>query len=297
MITYNQLLQFVTVVQNHSISNAAKKLFIAQPAISASIKKMETELNVQLFASENKRLHLTEDGKKIYEIASDILFSYAKLENYTRYNDYDQVMTFHFYASLTLHDLLISRLDLLNIFPQMRFLFHTCKDYVDFKNFLIYAEQYEHCCGLFFIPASNLSDLSAHESISMQIIATFPTLLIASSQSKHPLCSKKSVSTKDLQNIPLIDYTGNLYSQVSTMPPLDDSLSAPNVALINSYLDTYPDAFIIGCLPFIFQVQESWKRIPIDDAPAIHLVLIYANTSDNTFYTQLFSLIHSQCIV
>lgn len=296
MITYNQLLQFVTVVQNQSISRAAEKLFIAQPAVSASVKKMETELNVQLFHYENKRLHLTEDGKKIYEIASDILFSYAKLENYTRYVGYGETTPVHYYASPALHDLLTPHLNLLNDFPKMRFIFHSCGNYQDFQDFLAYIKQDENCFGLFFLPESELSYLTAFDHLSLQSIATFPTLLITSANSKHPLCSKKSLSTQDLQDISFIDYTCNLCHPISTTQELHDSLSAPNTTLINSYLTTYPDTFIVGCLPFAFLAQEPLKRIPIHDAPTIHLVLIYANTSDDTFYTLFFSLVHSLCL-
>lgn len=58
MITQNQMTQFVTVVRNHSITKAAEELFIAQPAISATIKKIEKELSVDLFTYENKQMHL-----------------------------------------------------------------------------------------------------------------------------------------------------------------------------------------------------------------------------------------------
>ena len=39
MITYTQMLQYATVVRNKSITKAAEQLFVAQPAISSTIKK------------------------------------------------------------------------------------------------------------------------------------------------------------------------------------------------------------------------------------------------------------------
>ena len=49
MIMHNQMVQSVAVVCNHSVTKAAEELFIAQPAVSSTIKKIEIELNVGLF--------------------------------------------------------------------------------------------------------------------------------------------------------------------------------------------------------------------------------------------------------
>ncbi len=298
MISYNQLLQFVTVVQNNSISKAAEKMFIAQPAISASIKKMETELKVQLFYYENKRLHLTEDGKNIYEIASEILFSYAKLENYKSYTTYQEYTDFRYYATPAIHETLTPQLDLLDCFPRMRFLFYNCSNQQQFQDFLCETEQHENTFGIFFIPSNFLKARTFPTTLSVQVLASFPTLLLTSPNSKHPLCSKKSLCVKDLQKISFIDYTNNLCHPVadSAADSLSNQLIAPNTSLINSYLYNYPDSFILGCLPFNFLASQPLKRIPIEDAPAINLVLIYKSSGDDTFYTQLFSLVHSLCV-
>ena len=44
-----QLIQFKAIAENNSISIASKKLHISQPALSTSLKKLETELEIQLF--------------------------------------------------------------------------------------------------------------------------------------------------------------------------------------------------------------------------------------------------------
>lgn len=299
MISYNQLLQFVTVVQHRSMSKAAEKMYIAQPAISASIKKMETELGVQLFYYENRQLYLTEDGKNIYQIASEILYSYSKLENYTSYNTQPEYTYFRYYASPAIHDILTPALDLPNQFPRMRFLFYTCSNHQEFLDFLCQAEQQENIFGLFFIPSDVFEQFSFPQTLSVKIIASYQTQLITSLYTQHPVCSKKVLYKKDVQNIPFINYTNNLCHPLAD-PAADlisDHLTAPNTSLINSYLYNYPDSFIIGCLPFSNLAQEPLKRIPIADAPATNLVLLYNSSPDDTFYSQLFSLVHSYCAV
>ncbi|KTC89079.1 LysR family transcriptional regulator [Legionella cincinnatiensis] len=59
------LQSFLAVVELHSISLAAKKLHITQPALSKRIKKLESEWNTQLFISSGLRTELTEKGKQL----------------------------------------------------------------------------------------------------------------------------------------------------------------------------------------------------------------------------------------
>ncbi len=58
---------FASVVQNGSITNAAKELYISQPAVSQSIKQLETQLGGKLFNRTPKGMELTAEGSAIYE--------------------------------------------------------------------------------------------------------------------------------------------------------------------------------------------------------------------------------------
>lgn len=57
---------FVAVADCGSLTKAAKKLYISQPAVSQSVKLLETQLGGQLFLRTNKGMQLTESGAKIY---------------------------------------------------------------------------------------------------------------------------------------------------------------------------------------------------------------------------------------
>ena len=61
---------FLTVSETGSISKAADKLYISQPALSQQLKKMEKELEVDLFIRSNKGIDLTEEGKIVYKYFS-----------------------------------------------------------------------------------------------------------------------------------------------------------------------------------------------------------------------------------
>ena len=74
----NNLRIFITAAELEILTDAAKKLYVSQPAISQAIRKLEEELNVKLFIR-NKRssLKLTDAGRDILALA----YKMADLEN------------------------------------------------------------------------------------------------------------------------------------------------------------------------------------------------------------------------
>ncbi|MBI6340093.1 LysR family transcriptional regulator [Proteus sp. PR00224] len=70
---------FVEVVQLNGFSRAADALFITQPAISRSIKKLEDELGVTLLVREIDGVRLTDDGAILFEHAKQILAQFNNI--------------------------------------------------------------------------------------------------------------------------------------------------------------------------------------------------------------------------
>lgn len=56
---------FYEVASSESISDASKKLFITQSAVSKAIKKLEEDLNTSLFYRNSKGVKLTDKGKQL----------------------------------------------------------------------------------------------------------------------------------------------------------------------------------------------------------------------------------------
>ena len=65
-MTMNQLKYFLAVARCLSFTEAARSLFMTQPALSRQIKAMETELGTPLFVREKKTLKLTPGGSALY---------------------------------------------------------------------------------------------------------------------------------------------------------------------------------------------------------------------------------------
>ena len=71
-LTY--LRSFYAAVECNSISKAAKKLHLTQPAVSMQIQKLENELNFKLLNRSNAGVSLTDAGSLLFEFANSMLF-------------------------------------------------------------------------------------------------------------------------------------------------------------------------------------------------------------------------------
>ncbi len=88
-INLNLYRVFYCVAKEKSISKAAKKLYISQPAISKSLKKLEEELDVELFTRSLNGVILTEAGKMLFQYVEkagkEIMMAERALKGY-KYN-------------------------------------------------------------------------------------------------------------------------------------------------------------------------------------------------------------------
>lgn len=75
-----QLEAFVKVAEDGSFSKAAKALYLTQPTISAHISSLEKELNARLFIRNTKEVSLSEDGRELYQYASQMVELEKKIE-------------------------------------------------------------------------------------------------------------------------------------------------------------------------------------------------------------------------
>lgn len=75
MIETSQLQTLVAVAQSQSFSRAAEQLGVTQSAISQSIKNLESKLKTPLFKRSGKKVVLTQEGEKLFEMAEHFLSS------------------------------------------------------------------------------------------------------------------------------------------------------------------------------------------------------------------------------
>lgn len=78
-MTLNQLKYFIAVARCLSFTEAARSLFMTQPALSRQIQAMEAELGTQLFVRDKKTLKLTPGGSALYNKLPDFLRQYEEM--------------------------------------------------------------------------------------------------------------------------------------------------------------------------------------------------------------------------
>lgn len=83
-MTLRHMRIFVAVCEENSITKAALKLHIAQPAVSTAVKELEEYYDIKLFDRISKRLYLTDSGRKFLEYASHIVSLFNDMENNVR---------------------------------------------------------------------------------------------------------------------------------------------------------------------------------------------------------------------
>lgn len=79
-----ELVYFTTIAQTGNMSRAAKKLQVSQPALSVAIRKLERDLNIQLFVRANNSIILNAAGKKAVVFAENILSQVSEMRHFFR---------------------------------------------------------------------------------------------------------------------------------------------------------------------------------------------------------------------
>ena len=82
-MTLDQLKILQQIVHTGSLRAAARKLHRTQPTLSVAMKKLEEELELDLFSRDQYRLTLTSAGESVYQKATAILSQADNLHNET----------------------------------------------------------------------------------------------------------------------------------------------------------------------------------------------------------------------
>lgn len=72
-MTTRHLAILAAVCETGSMTAAAQKLFISQPAVSLAIREMEDEYEVKLFTRTSRKIYLTDLGNEVYAYAKRVL--------------------------------------------------------------------------------------------------------------------------------------------------------------------------------------------------------------------------------
>lgn len=80
-MTLQQLRYVICVADTGTITEAAERLFITQPSLTNSIRELENEMNIKIFARSNKGISVTSEGEIFLGYARQVLEQASVLED------------------------------------------------------------------------------------------------------------------------------------------------------------------------------------------------------------------------
>ncbi|WP_297355820.1 LysR family transcriptional regulator [Paraburkholderia sp.] len=79
-LDWNLLRTYLVIMQERSVSRAAARLHVTQPAVSQALKRLEVTLERKLIERRGPHFVPTQAGEEVYRIASDIYGNISRLE-------------------------------------------------------------------------------------------------------------------------------------------------------------------------------------------------------------------------
>lgn len=105
-MTLRHIRIFVAVYQANSITAASAALHLAQPSVSLAIRELEEYYGVRLFDRMNRRLYITESGRKLYEYALPAVSLFEEMEKSIRH--WEAFSALRIGSSVTIGNFLLS---------------------------------------------------------------------------------------------------------------------------------------------------------------------------------------------
>lgn len=78
-LDWNLLRTFLVIAEEHSVSRAAERLHLTQPAISQSLRRLEESLGQRLIERRGPRFEITKAGEEVKRIAEEIYGNISRL--------------------------------------------------------------------------------------------------------------------------------------------------------------------------------------------------------------------------
>lgn len=193
VLELQQLKYFKAVADSGKIADAAKSLFISPPALSATISRLERELDVKLFERSNNRIALNKHGKLMLGYVNQILSLLSSMENElkkSKKQEQEQIRVAVTYSNLWVGLICAFSLE----HPEITLSYTTLK---------LSQLQNRSELGRYQFILAEESDLpSDREMDSVPLISGDRPVLAV--HPEHPLAKKQSVSIREVEHETLV---------------------------------------------------------------------------------------------
>lgn len=190
-----QLRLFLAAAESESFTRGAERAFVSQPALSASVSKLEAEMGVKLFTRNKRNVVLTPAGRKLMRRARLIVGECAKAKDELKRHEIQR-------------QLRVGVINTLSISSIARLIEQYRRENPDIKLDVIDASAVE----MERLEAENRIDLSltvlSDRGRSIRKFSKFKTLFeepyVVALPTGHPLSRSKTLSVVDLVDEPFI---------------------------------------------------------------------------------------------
>ena len=280
-MTMDQLIYFIACAETNSFTKTSKLYFVSQPAISTAIKNLEKELGCELFIRNNNELTLTDAGKYLYRIARPIVSLFkninSQMEDYLMTNSTIKIGIPPMLGGFIFAPIFQAfTQNYPNVFLRMTELASHANQKAVIND--------EIDVALTVINNGIIDPKLDYEKID-------ETSLIFAVNKSNPLASRKSISIKELSNIPLILLKEDSLQYKIVYDYFLKYKITPNIRLLSDQIATIKELLLhsdIGAFLFneVIKEGEDIIGIPLEENIKFDIVIAYKKNKTITSTTK-----------
>ncbi len=194
---FNLFKYFYYVVLYNGVTNASKNLSVAQPSLSLSIKKLESELNVTLIDRSSYQFKLTEQGQKLFEVLKPAFDTISESINFK--NDENKFLELNIGINQSYGKVILSE-----VLKKFRKKYPKVKINID-----LYQEvDKDKAKGEYDIVIDNILYLKEIEDVNPLVLAKIPNYFVCGNTLYDEYGEIRDI--KELNILPLVSYKPSL---------------------------------------------------------------------------------------
>lgn len=202
-MTLQQLKYVITVAETGNITDAAEKLFISQPSLTAAIHSIEKEMNVSIFSRSNKGVVVTREGEEFLSYARQVLeqadLMKEKFCGVSSQNPRFSVSCQHYSFAVNAFADVVKKYDS----DKYDFTLRETQTYEIIEDVSLGKSE----VGVIFLSDKNREVLEKlfkkHEVVFEELFVANPHVFISK---KHPLAGNELITLEELQNYPYLSF-------------------------------------------------------------------------------------------
>ena len=203
-MTLNQLKYVIEISKQNSINEAAKRLFISQPSLTAALKSLEQEVGFDIFTRTNSGITLTVKGEEFLGHAKSVVEQYDILD--AKYISKDsvkrtfQVSMQHYTFAVNAFMSVIEQYGM----DEYEFEVHETRTYDVIDN----VRNMKSEIGVLYMNDYNRTVLQKIlRDAGLKFTPLFDCSIYAYMSKSNPLAEKKQITMKDLDKYPCLAFS------------------------------------------------------------------------------------------